>query len=127
MTLPEKKNLVGGTSTCSASGESRPRAVAGGSLLVTLGLHLMLTRHLARSKMLASRRIHRGAVDGIRPDTMQAIAGRLPPGAHGSAGALIATLFYIARRSARRSAFVAFRHVSLGGFGSVAGRVSRAF
>ena len=88
------------------------------ALLVTLGLHLLLTRTSLGSKMLAVAEDSTAAqLMGIRPDTMQAIAA----GATGLAGALIATFFYIVPTVGETLGIVAFVTVSLGGFGSVPG------
>ncbi len=105
LTLPE--NIVGGTFDI---------------LLVTLGLHLLLTRTSLGSKMLAVAEDSTAAqLMGIRPDTMQAIAWAIAAGATGLAGALIATFFYIVPTVGETLAIVAFVTVSLGGFGSVPG------
>ena len=92
------------------------------ALLVTLGLHLLLTRTSLGSKMLAVAEDSTAAqLMGIRPDTMQAIAWAIAAGATGLAGALIATFFYIVPTVGETLAIVAFVTVSLGGFGSVPG------
>ena len=120
-TLPD--NIVGGTFASSASA-SRPRGCwpASVALLVTLGLHLLLTRTSLGSKMLAVSEDPTAAqLMGIRPDTMQAIAWAIAAGATGLAGALIATFFYIVPTVGETLGIVAFVTVSLGGFGSVPG------
>src|SRR2546421_215784 len=92
------------------------------ALLVTLGLHLLLTRTSLGSKMLAVSEDSTAAqLMGIRPDSMQAIAWGIAAGATGLAGALIATFFYIVPTVGETLAIVAFVTVSLGGFGSVPG------
>src|ERR1700737_4809057 len=92
------------------------------ALLVTLGLHLLLTRTSLGSKMLAVAEDSTAAqLMGIRPDAMQAIAWAIAAGATGIAGALIATFFYIAPTVGETLGIVAFVTVSLGGFGSVPG------
>src|SRR6476659_9858064 len=103
LTLPE--NLVGGTFDVLGIRIQASRLLAGVvALLVTLGLHLLLTRTSLGSKMLAVAEDSTAAqLMGIRPDTMQAIAWAIAAAATGIAGALIATFFYIAPRSARRS------------------------
>src|SRR6476659_4950440 len=103
MTLPE--NVVGGTFDVLGIRIQASRLLAGGvALLVTLGLHLLLTRTSLGSKMLAVAEDSTAAqLMGIRPDSMQAIAWAIAAAATGIAGALIATFFYIAPRSARRS------------------------
>jgi branched-chain amino acid transport system permease protein len=91
-------------------------------LLVTLGLHVLLTRTPLGSRMLAVAEDSTAAqLMGIRPDTMQAIAWAIAAGATGLAGALIATFFYIVPTVGETLGIVAFVTVSLGGFGSVPG------
>jgi branched-chain amino acid transport system permease protein len=111
MTLPE--NIVGGTFDVMGIRIQASRLLAGVvALLVTLGLHVLLTRTSLGSKMLAVAEDSTAAqLMGIRPDTMQA----------GIAGALIATFFYIAPTVGETLGIVAFVTVSLGGFGSVPG------
>src|SRR6476619_6454377 len=103
--LPLPAHLVGGTYDVFGIKLQAPRLLAGVvALLVTLGLHLLLTRTSLGSKMLAVAEDATAAqLMGIRPDGMQAIAWAIAAGATGLAGALIATFFYIAPRSARRS------------------------
>jgi branched-chain amino acid transport system permease protein len=121
LTLPE--NIVGGTFDIFGLRIQASRLLAGGvALLVTLGLHLLLTRTSLGSKMLAVAEDSTAAqLMGIRPDTMQAIAWAIAAGATGLAGALIATFFYIVPTVGETLAIVAFVTVSLGGFGSVPG------
>src|SRR5438046_436195 len=121
MTLPE--NLVGGTFEVLGIRIQASRLLAGVvALLVTLGLHLLLTRTSLGSKMLAVAEDSTAAqLMGIRPDSMQAIAWAIAAAATGIAGALIATFFYIAPTVGETLAIVAFVTVSLGGFGSVPG------
>src|ERR1700687_2773588 len=121
LTLPE--NLVGGTIDLFGIRIQASRLLAGVvALLVTLGLHLLLTRTSLGSKMLAVAEDQTAAqLMGIRPDTMQAIAWAIAAGATGIAGALIATFFYIVPTVGETLAIVAFVTVSLGGFGSVPG------
>jgi branched-chain amino acid transport system permease protein len=121
LTLPE--NIVGGTFEILGLRLEASRLLAGGvALLVTLGLHLLLTRTSLGSKMLAVAEDSTAAqLMGIRPDTMQAIAWAISAGATGLAGALIATFFYIVPTVGETLAIVAFVTVSLGGFGSVPG------
>jgi branched-chain amino acid transport system permease protein len=91
-------------------------------VIVTLGLHLLLTRTSLGSRMLAvSEDATAAQLMGIRPDRMQAIAWGIAAGATGVAGALIATFFYVAPTVGETLAIVAFVTVSLGGFGSVPG------
>src|SRR6266480_3649762 len=121
MTLPE--NLVGGTYDVLGIRIQASRLLAGVvALLVTLGLHLLLTRTSLGSKMLAVAEDATAAqLMGIRPDSMQAIAWAIAAAATGIAGALIATFFYIAPTVGETLGIVAFVTVSLGGFGSVPG------
>jgi branched-chain amino acid transport system permease protein len=121
LTLPE--NIVGGTYDILGLRIQASRLLAGGiALLVTLGLHLLLTRSSLGSKMLAVAEDSTAAqLMGIRPDTMQAIAWAIAAGATGLAGALIATFFYIVPTVGETLGIVAFVTVSLGGFGSVPG------
>jgi branched-chain amino acid transport system permease protein len=121
LTLPE--NLVGGTYDLFGIKLQASRLLAGiVALLVTLGLHLLLTRTSLGSKMLAVAEDATAAqLMGIRPDGMQAIAWAIAAGATGLAGALIATFFYISPTVGETLGIVAFVTVSLGGFGSVPG------
>jgi branched-chain amino acid transport system permease protein len=121
LTLPE--NLVGGTFDVLGIRIQASRLLAGVvALLVTLGLHLLLTRTSLGSKMLAVAEDSTAAqLMGIRPDSMQAIAWAIAAAATGIAGALIATFFYIAPTVGETLGIVAFVTVSLGGFGSVPG------
>ena len=121
LTLPE--NLVGGTFDLGGIRIPASRLLAGVvALVVTFGLHLLLTRTSLGSKMLAVAEDSTAAqLMGIRPDTMQAIAWAIAAGATGLAGALIATFFYIVPTVGETLAIVAFVTVSLGGFGSVPG------
>jgi branched-chain amino acid transport system permease protein len=119
--LPE--NLVGGTLEFWGLRIQASRLLAGAvALVVTLGLHFLLTRTALGSKMLAVAEDSTAAqLMGIRPDTMQAIAWAIAAGATGLAGALIATFFYIVPTVGETLGIVAFVTVSLGGFGSVPG------
>jgi branched-chain amino acid transport system permease protein len=121
LSLPE--NLVGGTFEIVGLRIQASRLLAGVvALMVTLGLHLLLTRTSLGSKMLAVAEDSTAAqLMGIRPDTMQAIAWAIAAGATGLAGALIATFFYIVPTVGETLGVVAFVTVSLGGFGSVPG------
>ena len=120
-TLPA--NLVGGTIELFGIRIEAPRLLAGVvALLVTVGMHLLLTRTSLGSKMLAVSEDSTAAqLMGIRPDTMQAIAWAIAAGATGLAGALIATFYYIVPTVGETLGIVAFVTVSLGGFGSVPG------
>jgi branched-chain amino acid transport system permease protein len=121
LSLPN--NLVGGTYDIFGLRIEASRLLAGAvALVVTLGLHLLLTRTSLGSKMLAVAEDSTAAqLMGIRPDTMQAIAWAIAAGATGLAGALIATFFYIVPTVGETLGIVAFVTVSLGGFGSVPG------
>src|SRR5262249_47254665 len=121
LSLPQ--NIVGGTFVFAGLRIEAARLLAGiVALLVTLGLHLLLTRTTLGSKMLAVAEDSTAAqLMGIRPDGMQAIAWAIAAGATGLAGALIATFFYIVPTVGETLAIVAFVTVSLGGFGSVPG------
>ncbi|SEM68094.1 branched-chain amino acid ABC transporter permease [Bradyrhizobium sp. OK095] len=116
-------NIVGGTYAFAGLRIEASRLLAGVvALLVTLGLHLLLTRTSLGSKMLAVAEDQTAAqLMGIRPDTMQAIAWAIAAGATGLAGALIANFFYIVPTVGETLGIVAFVTVSLGGFGSVPG------
>ena len=116
-------NIVGGTFDISGIRIEASRLLAGVvALLVTLGLHLLLTRTTLGSRMLAVAEDSTAAqLMGIRPDTMQAIAWAIAAGATGLAGALIATFFYVVPTVGETLGIVAFVTVSLGGFGSVPG------
>jgi branched-chain amino acid transport system permease protein len=119
--LPD--NLVGGTFEWGGIRIPASRLLAGViALLVTTGLHLLLTRTALGSRILAVAEDALAAqLMGIRPQRMQAVAWALAAGATGIAGALIATFFYISPTVGESLAIVAFVTVSLGGFGSVPG------
>jgi branched-chain amino acid transport system permease protein len=121
LSLPE--NIVGGTFEIMSLRIQASRLLAGVvALVVTLALHLLLTRTSLGSKMLAVAEDSTAAqLMGIRPDTMQAIAWAIAAAATGLAGALIATFFYIVPTVGETLGIVAFVTVSLGGFGSVPG------
>src|SRR4029079_10568459 len=116
-------DLVGGTYDVLGIKLEASRLLAGAvALVVTLGLHLLLTRTSLGSKMLAVAEDSSAAkLVVIRPDAMQAIAWGIAAGATGLAGALIATFFYIVPTVGETLGIVAFVTVSLGGFGSVPG------
>ncbi|MBN8892982.1 MAG: branched-chain amino acid ABC transporter permease [Acetobacteraceae bacterium SCN 69-10] len=121
LSLPD--NLVGGTYDIWGIRLPAARLLAGAvALLVTAGLHLLLTRTMLGSRMLAVAEDEAAAqLMGIRPHRMQAVAWGLAAGAAGIAGALISTFFYISPTVGETLAIVAFVTVSLGGFGSVPG------
>jgi branched-chain amino acid transport system permease protein len=120
-TLPE--NLVGGTLEFGGIRIESSRLLAGVvALVVTAGLHLVLTRTALGSRMLAVAEDAAAAeLMGIRPARMQAVAWGLAAGATGIAGALIANFFYVAPTVGETLGLVAFVTVALGGFGSVPG------
>src|SRR5260221_3480950 len=119
-TLPE--NLVGGTFDVFGIRIQASRLLAGAvALLVTLGLHLLLTRTSLGSKMLAVAEDATAAqLMGIRPDSMQAIAWAIAAGGTGPAGALGANVFYIDPPDGGEPGTFAFLSVPIVGFGSVA-------
>src|SRR3954469_13883611 len=127
LTLPS--DLVGGTYDVFGIKLQAWRLLAGiVALLVTLGLHVLLTRTSLGYKMLA--------LDGdataaqlmcIRPDSMQPIAWAIAAGATGLSGALIATFFYIVPTVGETLGIVAFVPVSLGGLAACRARWSRGF
>ena len=121
--LSMPQNIVGGTFAVAGLRIEASRLLAGVvAILVTLGLHLLLTRTSLGSKMLAvAEDVTAAQLMGIRPDTMQAIAWGIAAGATGLAGALIANFFYIVPTVGETLGIVAFVTVSLGGFGSVPG------
>jgi branched-chain amino acid transport system permease protein len=120
-TLPD--TLVGGTLLIGPIRIESARLLAGVvALVVTAGMHLILTRTALGSRMLAVAEDATAAqLMGIRPERMQAIAWGLAAAATGIAGALIANFFYVAPTVGETLAIVAFVTVSLGGFGSVPG------
>jgi branched-chain amino acid transport system permease protein len=101
----------------------RPQLVAGlVALLLTIGMHLLLTRTTIGSQLLAVAEDRSAAMlMGIRPDRMQALTWGLAAASTGVAGALIATFYYISPTVGESLALTAFVVVSLGGFGSVPG------
>lgn len=119
--LPD--TLVGGTFELGGIRIPAARLLAGVvALLVTAGLHGLLTRTSLGSRILAVAEDEAAAqLMGIRPQRMQAVAWGLAAGATGIAGALIATFFYISPTVGETLTIVAFVTVSLGGFGSVPG------
>lgn len=116
-------NLVGGTYDLGGLRIEASRLLAGGvALLVTLGLHLLLTRTRVGSQMMAvSEDASAAQLMGIRPERMQALAWGLAIGATGIAGALIANFFYISPTVGESLVIIAFVTVALGGFGSIPG------
>jgi branched-chain amino acid transport system permease protein len=120
-TLPD--TLVGGSFVIGGIRFEGSRVLAGVSgLVITLLLHLILTRTAVGSRMLAvSEDATAAQLMGIRPQRMQALAWAMAGAATGIAGALIANFFYVAPTVGETLGLVAFVTVSLGGFGSVPG------
>ncbi len=116
-------NLVGGVYQLGGLRIAAARLLAGGTaLVVTLGMHLLLTRTDLGSRMLAvSEDRVAAALVGIRPDPMQALAWGLGAASAGIAGALIALFFYVSPEVGNSFTLLAFVTVCLGGFGSVPG------
>ncbi len=121
VTLPD--TLVGGTLDIAGLRLQAPRVLAGGvALLLTLGLHLILTRTMIGARMLAVAEDRAAAMlVGIRPDPVQALAWALAGAATGIAGVLIALFYYISPTVGESLTLIAFVVVCLGGFGSVPG------
>lgn len=120
-TLPG--NVVGGTWNLHGIFVNVPQFVAGMvALLLTLGMHLLLTHSRIGSQMLAvSEDATAAMLMGIRPDRMQALAWGLAGASAGIAGALMATFFPIFPNVGETLVLIAFVVVALGGFGSVPG------
>lgn len=120
-TLPD--DLVGHSFILAGIRFEGSRVLAGAvGLIVTLLLHLLLTRTSIGSRMLAvSEDATAAQLMGIRPQRMQALAWGMAGAATGIAGALIATFFYTSPTVGETLAIVAFVTVALGGFGSVMG------
>ena len=100
-----------------------PQLVAGGvALVLTLGMHGLLTRTAVGSQILAVAEDRQAAaLMGIHADRMQALAWGFSSAAAGIAGALIATFYYISPDVGVSLVLIAFVVVSFGGFGSVPG------
>lgn len=115
--------LVGEVITLGGLRLEAPRLLAGlAALLITIGLHLLLTRTMLGSRLLAVAENRTAAMlVGIRPDPMQALAWGLGAACTGVAGALIALFFYISPTVGEALTPIAFVVVCLGGFGSVPG------
>ena len=116
-------NLVGGTLDLGGLRIENSRLLAGVvALVLTLGMHLTLTRTMLGSRVLAVAEDRAAAMlMGIRPDRMQAFAWGVGAASTGIAGALIALFFYISPTVGESLALIAFVVVCLGGFGSVPG------
>ncbi len=102
---------------------SVPQLVGGGvALLLTLSMHLLLSRTELGSRLLAVAEDRDAAMlMGIRPDRMQALAWGLSAASAGIAGALIALSFPFSPEVGGSFVVIAFVVVALGGFGSVPG------
>ncbi|HSU07097.1 MAG TPA: branched-chain amino acid ABC transporter permease [Acetobacteraceae bacterium] len=121
VTLPD--TLVGGTLEIGGLRLQASRVAAGVvALVLTLAMHLTLTRTMLGARMLAVAEDRSAAMlVGIRPDPMQALAWGLGAAGTGIAGALIALFYYIAPTVGESLTLIAFVVVCLGGFGSVPG------
>jgi branched-chain amino acid transport system permease protein len=92
------------------------------AIVLTISLHVLLTRTSVGSKLLAVAEDRTAAMlMGIRPDRMQALAWGLSAGAAGIAGALMATTYPWSPSVGETFGLIAFVVVALGGFGSVLG------
>ena len=121
VSLPD--TLVGGTLDFGGIRVEASRLLGGlVALVITLGLHLVLTRTMLGSRILAVAEDRSAAMlVGIRPDRMQALAWGVGAASTGVAGALIALFFYISPTVGESLSLIAFVVVCLGGFGSVPG------
>jgi branched-chain amino acid transport system permease protein len=121
VSLPD--NLVGGTFDVYGLRVEASRLLAGVlALIITISMHIVLTRTALGSRLLAVAEDRNAAMlMGIRPDRMQAIAWGIGAASTGVAGALIALFFYISPTVGESLSLIAFVVVCLGGFGSVPG------
>jgi len=121
VSLPDR--LAGGVYDLGGIRLAASHLLAGATaLLLTLGLHLLLTRTDLGSRMLAvSEDRVAAALVGIRADPMQAFAWGLGGAATGVAGGLIALFFYVSPEVGNSFTLLAFVTVCLGGFGSIPG------
>jgi branched-chain amino acid transport system permease protein len=121
VSLPD--TLVGGTFAIAGLRIEASRLLGGVlALIFTIGMHLVLTRTMLGSRILAVAEDRNAAMlMGIRPDRMQALAWGVGAASTGVAGALIALFFYISPTVGESLALIAFVVVCLGGFGSVPG------
>ena len=121
VSLPD--TLVGGTLDVGGIRIEASRLLGGVvAFVITVGLHLVLTRTMLGSRILAVAEDRSAAMlVGIRPDRMQALAWGVGAASTGIAGALIALFFYISPTVGESLALIAFVVVCLGGFGSVPG------
>lgn len=92
------------------------------AIVLTIALHLVLTRTVIGSKLLAVAEDRNAAMlMGIRPDRMQALAWGLAAASAGIAGALMAISYPWSPSVGETFGLTAFVVVTLGGFGSVPG------
>src|SRR5580698_1407246 len=121
VSLPD--NLVGGTFAVAGLRIEASRLLGGVLALVfTIGMHLVLTRTMLGSRILAVAEDRNAAMlMGIRPDRMQALAWGLASASAGIAGALMAAIYPISPTVGETLALTAFVVVTFGGFGSVPG------
>ena len=121
LTLPE--GLFGPSLNVGGLLVSAPKLAAGVvAIVITLFMHIMITRTSLGSRFLAVAEDRQAAMlMGIRPGRMEALAWGLAGASAGIAGALIATFFPISATVGESLALVAFVVVTLGGFGSVPG------
>jgi branched-chain amino acid transport system permease protein len=121
VTLP--RGALSGTINLAGILLSVPQLVAGlVAAVLTIGMHLLLTRTALGSRLLAVAEDPSAAMlMGIRPDRMQALAWGLSAASAGVAGALMAVSFPFSPAVGETFALTAFVVVTLGGFGSVPG------
>jgi branched-chain amino acid transport system permease protein len=121
LTLPG--SALGGTVNLEGVLLGIPQLVAGIiAMILTIGMHLLLTRTTIGSQILAVSEDRQAAMlMGIRPDRMQALAWGLASASAGIAGALIATFYYLTPTVGESLVLIAFVVVCFGGFGSVPG------
>src|SRR6202011_1444589 len=100
-----------------------PQFVAGiVAIVLTIGLHLLLTRTAVGSQLLAVAEDRSASMlMGIRPDRMQAIAWGLAGARAGIGGALVAVCYPWSPSVGETFGLTALVVVTLGGFGSVPG------
>jgi len=120
-TLPE--SWLSGTLNLGGIYLQNSKLVAGVvAALLTIGMHLLLTRTALGSRLLAVSEDRNAAMlMGIRPDRMQALAWGLSAASAGLAGALLAIGFPFSPEVGATFALTAFVVVAFGGFGSVPG------
>jgi branched-chain amino acid transport system permease protein len=121
LTLPG--SVLGGTVNLEGVLVGIPQLVTGIiAMILTIGMHLLLTRTTIGSQILAVSEDRQAAMlMGIRPDRMQALAWGLASASAGIAGALIATFYYLTPTVGESLVLIAFVVVCFGGFGSVPG------